>query len=368
MVREVLEPVNVGYRFLTNNSGWAEVVEKESSMALFVKFDDTQHIQKVSLANVRKLLVADQSKSLKNTFVQKALGLYGDKYDYSNVLYKNRDTLVSLYCKEHNIYFTQAPRRHLMGQPGCPECSKRIRSKALSSTTDEFIKKSTAIHGGTYDYSLVDYDKNHIPVDIICKKHGVFKQKPVVHLLGCGCSKCDGERQSLEQTKPQEQWEREVTEVHNGKYDYSLVVYKKAVEPVDIICPVHGVFKQTPIAHLTGRGCHKCARSGFNPAKDGVVYVLEAHDCVKVGITNKEVEHRIKALNKDSSRSFIPVFTIRLSGVDCLSVEKHMHKLLGEDYERVSDRFVGHSECFIGVPPSVVISKLVEVVKERTIK
>ena len=49
--------------------------------------------------------------------------------------------------------------------------------------------------------------------------------------------------------------------VHGDKYDYSLVDYKKTTEKVKIICSVHGIFEQTPKAHLNKRGCPMCSRN-----------------------------------------------------------------------------------------------------------
>jgi hypothetical protein len=46
--------------------------------------------------------------------------------------------------------------------------------------------------------------------------------------------------------------------VHGGKYDYSQVVYHKLIEPVKIVCPKHGIFEQSPHAHLKGQGCPLC--------------------------------------------------------------------------------------------------------------
>lgn len=47
--------------------------------------------------------------------------------------------------------------------------------------------------------------------------------------------------------------------VHGNRYDYSNVKYNRSTEKVNIICPIHGVFCQTPQAHLRGNGCPKCA-------------------------------------------------------------------------------------------------------------
>lgn len=52
--------------------------------------------------------------------------------------------------------------------------------------------------------------------------------------------------------------------VHKDKYDYSLVNYTNNKIKVKIICPIHGVFEQTPNNHLRGQGCPKC--KGLNLA------------------------------------------------------------------------------------------------------
>lgn len=47
---------------------------------------------------------------------------------------------------------------------------------------------------------------------------------------------------------------------HNGKYIYDLVFYDNAKTKVEIKCPLHGIFNQTPNNHLRGQGCPKCAK------------------------------------------------------------------------------------------------------------
>lgn len=51
----------------------------------------------------------------------------------------------------------------------------------------------------------------------------------------------------------------EVSVKHNNYYDYSLVDYKNAHTKIKIICPIHGIFEQTPINHKR-YGCKKCGR------------------------------------------------------------------------------------------------------------
>lgn len=47
-------------------------------------------------------------------------------------------------------------------------------------------------------------------------------------------------------------------EIHGDKYDYSKVQYINSSTKVEIICPKHGSFWQTPNSHLSGQGCPEC--------------------------------------------------------------------------------------------------------------
>ena len=58
--------------------------------------------------------------------------------------------------------------------------------------------------------------------------------------------------------KTKEEFIKEATEKHEGKYDYSNVEYVNAHTKVCIVCSEHGEFWQTPTSHLSGRGCSKC--------------------------------------------------------------------------------------------------------------
>ena len=49
-------------------------------------------------------------------------------------------------------------------------------------------------------------------------------------------------------------------EVHNNKYDYSLVEYINCKTKIKINCHLHGVFEQTPDSHLHSHGCPICGK------------------------------------------------------------------------------------------------------------
>lgn len=121
------------------------------------------------------------------------------------------------------------------------------------STTEMFINKANKIHNNKYDYSLVNYKNNQTKIEIVCLIHGSFNQTPNTHLRGSNCPKCYG------RNKTNNEIIEEFKQVHVDKYDYSKINYIKSTNKIDIICPIHGIFKQTPKSHLRGSGCNKCA-------------------------------------------------------------------------------------------------------------
>lgn len=56
-----------------------------------------------------------------------------------------------------------------------------------------------------------------------------------------------------------EEFIEKARKVHGDRYDYSLVDYKRSSQKVKIICKKHGVFETTPNSHLRGENCRKCA-------------------------------------------------------------------------------------------------------------
>lgn len=117
--------------------------------------------------------------------------LYGDKYSTDDVLFEKTNKKIKLYCKEKDEfgdehgYFEITPS-HLFGGQSCPKCGKNFRY-----SSEYVIKKFERVHGGLYDYRNFIYVDFHTPGEIICKKHGSFKQSPANHLKGQGCPFCN---------------------------------------------------------------------------------------------------------------------------------------------------------------------------------
>jgi hypothetical protein len=189
-------------------------------------------------------------------FVNDSKLIFGEKYSYSLVDYNGNNIKVKIVCPIHGE-FEVRPFDHLSKKVGCNKCNNAGISKKNNikkSIIDRFNKK----HKNFYDYSLVDYDGTDKKVIIICPIHGEFKQTPHHHLSGSGCPECKGVKQLTTDS-----FIKKAKEIHGDSYDYSKVNYVNNRTKVKIICPIHGVFEQSPNDHLNKKtGCPICLESG----------------------------------------------------------------------------------------------------------
>lgn len=130
-------------------------------------------------------------------FINKALLIHDNLYDYSLVEYINDKIKVKIICSEHGI-FEQRPNNHLNLKHGCPKCNdikKLLMCKENNINKNlivknNFIIESNLKHSNKYDYSLTNYINAFINVKIICQIHGIFEQSPHNHKFGQGCPIC----------------------------------------------------------------------------------------------------------------------------------------------------------------------------------
>ena len=120
-------------------------------------------------------------------------------------------------------------------------------------TNEEFILSMQKVHGDRYDYSASVYISGRIKVEILCRIHGSFKQRPKDHKCGKGCPICGGHNLITNSIFIQKS-----NKIHGNKYDYSKTVFINTAKKVKIICKEHGIFTQTPNGHMDGHGCAKC--------------------------------------------------------------------------------------------------------------
>ena len=225
-------------------------------------------------------------------FISRAKLIHGDKFDYSETKYIKRKLPVIIRCIQHDVLFKQTPNDHLNGCNGCRKC-RPGRGMHNGYSHDEFMDMIPSENHDIYDYSQAKYSGMLSMITIKCKKHGEFQQIARDHLRGnIGCRVCSGKG-----GMDTESFIARCKEAHGGKYLYDEVVFRGMNSMVEIICPIHGRFRQFAGHHAKGRGCAKCA--GRNPFKKTMVYLLEADGMIKIGLSNN-VPLRIQQLTKKS--------------------------------------------------------------------
>lgn len=210
-------------------------------------------------------------------FIEKAINIHGDKYDYSKIKYVYSEKTVPIVCKLHNYEFLQKPYTHLKGS-GCPICSGKKKK-----TSEEFIQAARKVHGSKYSYDKVNYINNKTKVVITCNIHGDFEQTPGNHIgLKQGCGKC-GKRIKIEyiekvkKTTTIDFFER-AKQIHGDKYNYEKVKYVNNRTKVLITCPIHGDFEQAPDGHLNQeQGCPSCSGKKKKHTEDFIQDAITVH-------------------------------------------------------------------------------------------
>lgn len=190
--------------------------------------------------------------------------------DFSKVpeVINTQNTKFTLVCneldKDGNIVgeFVSNYRLLIINKRLPRKYSCTIHEPGNKSTLEDFIEKAKEVHGGKYDYSMVEYKNSHTKVKIFCntcKKY--FYQTPTQHTRGRGCRTCGIQTNSKHRTRSTDKFIKDAIKIHGTlKYDYSEVEYVSYGSKVKIFCNTcKEYFYQAPQTHLRGNGCRKCA-------------------------------------------------------------------------------------------------------------
>tara|TARA_R110000851_G_scaffold20753_3_gene62563 strand:- start:355 stop:1287 length:933 start_codon:yes stop_codon:yes gene_type:complete len=286
-------------------------------------------------------------------FITKATIVHGTKYDYTDVVYTNAKTKVSIICPFHNS-FSQNPSTHLSGS-GCVLCARERSKKKLSLTTGEFIVKAKDVHGDLYDYSEVIYKNSHQHITIKCNLHKeAFQQVPNNHLDGKGCNLCAIELRAKKKTLTVGDFIIKARSIHGDTYDYSLVNYVNAKTNINILCKSlgHGVFSQMPDTHIQGSGCPRCNKGATDPNKPHEVYISEwiTPDNTyfyKVGITSRGVSERLrKQQNLSGYQGNVVMSRLFVKGQQAIDLERVIKKTIKGSFVSKEILPDGYTETF----------------------
>ena len=128
-------------------------------------------------------------KLLQEEFIERCKKKHNGYYSYDKTVYTgmSNDDYIIVTCPIHGD-FKQLAAGHIRGK-GCKDCAGTI-----TKTTEQFIIDAKKVHGDEYDYSKSKYINAMTYIEIICRKHGSFWQKPNTHLIGKGCFECYGSK------------------------------------------------------------------------------------------------------------------------------------------------------------------------------
>lgn len=130
-----------------------------------------------------------------DVFIDRLKYIYGNKLDFSGVVYKNRRDVVCVTCRKHGSFIKTAGA--LLSGSGCPQCGhddrgqKAKRSGKRASLALRVKQDFMEVLSEQGRVALSPYENCRTQVTILCKGGHVVKQSPysiVSH--GRGCPMC----------------------------------------------------------------------------------------------------------------------------------------------------------------------------------
>ena len=136
------------------------------------------------------------------------------------------------------------------------------RHGCLYCRCNDFIDKSKDKFGEQFNYDCTKdtFIGLRKPCKFHCNLHdSYFYIQPTYHLNNKfgGCKKCAYESRFIDINTLIDRFK----EIHGDTYIYNDISYNGMFNDIEIVCKLHGKFKQTPHNHLSGQGCPICNSS-----------------------------------------------------------------------------------------------------------
>jgi hypothetical protein len=133
------------------------------------------------------------------------------------------------------------------------------------------LSRFLAVHGTRYGYARAIYKLQQSPVEILCREHGYFWQKPEFHWDGAGCAKCFHERKrGATQKDTLETFTAKVEAAFGSNIVVLTQEYNNSQSYVEVTCGKHGgVLTSKPYRLTAGENpCPKCNHTKSKKEQD----------------------------------------------------------------------------------------------------
>lgn len=211
----------------------------------------------------------------------------GDKYDYSNTIYKNKRTPINIRCLKHGEFYVMT-KAHIARGQGCPNC--KVYNFRLGQSVEGYIEQFNTRHNGAYKYIDVNIKTKNVIFE--CTTHGEQHIKIGSHLKGIGCYEC-----------------------------FKLV---------------NGYVKEDFIG--------RCNIKNVQGTLYFVRIFSENESFLKIGITSNSISHRLKEIKPQYNFEIIK--TINGDPAFIYDAESSIRKLFASNSYKPLHCFGGHTECF----------------------
>ena len=301
-------------------------------------------------------------------FLMDARKKFGDRFDYSLVIYEGQKVSVKIICPEHGE-FLQKPDKHLHSIYGCPKCGIAVRATSrVADGGERFIKAFNAQFGNCIEL-LSQYRSVKDVIVCRCKVHDYeFETTPdSLNNSTYGCVKCGAEARGLQSRRTTTEFIESALTKFGDQFDLSRVDYQTNDTKVTIGCSIHGDFQVRPIDFMrSSHGCARCGRLHCGYAENRIqrleagiikpritklaVMKVEVFGITafKVGITARNLLTRYREALREV------FFETSLNELDALKLERKIHTKYFRDRDvriflaglRAGARWSGDSEIY----------------------
>jgi very-short-patch-repair endonuclease len=241
---------------------------KENNIIL-IRLDNKNLIEDLLNNNIFKYNKLSQMEKNKK-FIEKAMDIWGYKYDYSKIDYIDSKTPITIIYK--SVEYKQTPTKHLQG--------KKCELSNNSLSRNEFIRRCEEKWGNRFDYTDTVYKNSYSKITFYDRFYDFLaSQKASSHM--------EGHSYSISK----DNFIKLANLASDFKNDYSSIDYKNLNSIIKIFCKEHGYFETRGYDHLKNRlggSCKICSEYSMLKA---TLSFLKKHNI------NHYQEHRFDSLS-----------------------------------------------------------------------